>query len=189
MRDGNDVLMGSGGKSASFPTIGTEITGFILTQPEARQQIDLATDQPKVYKDGNPMMQVVVVMSTDQRDPEDSQDDGVRRLWLKANMLKAVREAVRAAGATRLEVGGKLMVRHTAVGGVAKPGFNPPKLYEARYWPPSNLGDTTGVGGVITLPTHGSAGHALMRPDGVDPADWAIMTPEQRARVVSAYNA
>jgi hypothetical protein len=136
--DANDFLMGGGVKSASFPTVGTTVTGPIVRKPEVRQQTDLTTGEPKTFSNGDPMLQLVVQIGTDQRDPADPADDGVRGLYIKGAMLAAVRAAVRAAGAKGLEVGGILTVTYTSDGTVAKRGFNPPKLYSATYQPPTS---------------------------------------------------
>ena len=51
------------------------------------------------------------------------------------SMTSAIATAVRAAGATALEVGGELAVAWTGEG-PTKPGMNPAKLYTAAYRPP-----------------------------------------------------
>jgi len=51
-------------------------------------------------------------------------------------MQRAVAQAVRAASAPGLEVGGKLLIEYVADGKAARRGFNPPKVYEAKYRAP-----------------------------------------------------
>lgn len=131
----DQFLMG-GSKSASFLEIGATLTGTISEPPVLQQQKDMKTGDLQVWPDGNPKMQLVVTLDTDQRDPEDPDDDGKRRLFVKSGLKAAVARAVRSAGATRLEVGGKLTVTYTGDGKQEKRGFNPPKQYSAEYVKP-----------------------------------------------------
>lgn len=142
----NDFLMNGGGPpSAKFPTIGTIWKGKIL-RTELTQQRDYTTGDPKFWDDGNPMMQAVVTIQTDQRDPAVDDDDGHRRLFVKGAMQAAVKEAVLAADARQLEVGGTLAVQYHA-DGVPKGRLAPPKLFKAKYTPPSlSVDDFTGAG-------------------------------------------
>ncbi|WP_406419992.1 hypothetical protein [Streptomyces sp. NBC_00842] len=132
----NDFLMGGGGApSASFPTPGTKIGGTITEPPTVQQQRDLKDGKPKFWDDGNPMMHLVVTIQTEQRDPTIDEDNGMRRLFVKGQLKNAIAEAVRAAGAPGLQVGGILDVAYTHDGPVSQRGFNPPKQYAARYTP------------------------------------------------------
>jgi len=133
----DQFLLGVAIPSAKFPTVGTTITGTISVQPEVQQQRDLQTGEPKSWSDGQPMQQLKVVLDTVERDPQIADDDGQRALYIKSNLQKAVRDAVRAVGAKGLEVGGKLTVTYTGDGEVTKRGFNPPKIYTAVYESPS----------------------------------------------------
>jgi hypothetical protein len=138
--DPNAFLMGGGGRSAKFATIGDKIDGEI-TATEVTQQTDFTDGTPKTWPDGNPMMQLVITLQTDER--EDDQDDGVRRVFAKGSARKAtttigaVRAAVQAAGAKTLEVGGRLQLAYTGDGVAPKAGLNAPKEYKAKYTPPA----------------------------------------------------
>lgn len=130
----NDFLMGGGGApSAKFPAIGTSFTGRITEQPTVEQQKDFTTGNPKFWDDGNPAMQLVVTIQTEQRDPAVENDDGKRRLYVKGQLKTAVQEAVRNSGARGLEVGGHLAVTYTQDGEVKRAGFNAPKIFRAEY--------------------------------------------------------
>lgn len=134
--DPNDFLLGGGGApAAKFPTIGTVIKGTVLNS-EVAQQIDFATQKPKFYDDGNPAMQVVITVQTDDRDPSIENDDGKRRLFVRGQMREALGDALRGTGA-KLEKGGTLAVQYVA----DKPSNkgNPAKQYRAQYAPPSQL--------------------------------------------------
>lgn len=138
MSDHNvDSFLFGGAKSATFPQIGATITGTISAPPELQQQRDMESGKPLTWEDGNPRMQMVVTLDTDERDPEDEDDDGTRRLFVKSGMKAAVARAVKAAGATKLEVGGRLTVKYVADDNARKKrGFNAPKVYEAHYVKP-----------------------------------------------------
>lgn len=137
-------LLGGGAKSAKFPSIGTVVGGVITDEPTVQQQKDITSGAPKFWDDGNPMMQLVVKVQTDER--EDADDDGVRAIYIKGQMKAAVAEAVRKAGAKSLEVGGKLRVAYTGDGEAKTKGFTPPKQYQAQYEKPSNAsGDFFGT--------------------------------------------
>lgn len=137
--DANELLLSSGVRSASFSKIGDSVSGVILAKPEVQQQRDFTTGEPKVYSDGNPRLQIRVVLSTEQRDPEDPDDNGERAVYIKGAMQKAVAAAVRKAGATGLQVGGKLAIKYTGDGVPAQRGLNPPKLFAARYEAPADV--------------------------------------------------
>jgi hypothetical protein len=92
------------------------------------------------------MMQIVVQLQTDERDPANDADDGVRGLYIKANMLSAVRTAVRAAGATGLDVGGRLSVTYTGDGQPKRRGGKAPKEYTAAYAPPPSNANSALMG-------------------------------------------
>lgn len=136
-QDAASFLMGSGGPAAKFPDLGTTVGGPITRIGAPMQQRDMATNAPKFWDDGNPMMQLPVDVQTDQRDTEIPNDDGVRTLYIKGQMQAAIRDAVRRSGARMLEVGGTLTVKYASDGQPAKKGFNAPKVYEATYTPPT----------------------------------------------------
>lgn len=131
--DADDFLMGGGIPSAKFPAVGTTVTGRITEKPTVQQQKDYTTEQPKFWDDGSPMMQLVVTVATSERDPEITDDDGTRRIYVKGNLKTAVASAVRAAGARGLEVGGVLAVTYTGDGEKKNPKFNAPKLFSVVY--------------------------------------------------------
>lgn len=136
MSDPNDFLMASGTKSFKFDTINATAKGTIVSL-DMQQQRDIKTGQPKFWDDQKtqPMMQLRVVLATDEHDGED--DNGHRAIYVKGNMQQAVRDAIKAAGAEKIEEGGTLAVQYYDNGQATTVGFNPPKLYKAQYKPPS----------------------------------------------------
>jgi len=132
--DPNKWLLGSGVPSAKFDTIGKTVAGRITEQPEVRQQTDFDTGGPKTWDNGDPMMQLVVTLATDERDPDIEDDDGTRRLYVKGNMQQAVAAAVRGAR-SKLEIGGRLSVTYTGDDEPKKRGMSGAKRYTASYTP------------------------------------------------------
>jgi hypothetical protein len=190
--DPNDFLMGGGAKSAAFPTIGTTVSGRIVRAPEVRQQTT-PEGQLKTFDNGDPMMQLVVQLATDERDPQDREDDGTRALYVKSNMLNAVRDAVRKAGAKGLEVGGTLTVQYIGDGEKKRAAFSAPKLYAASYTPPVPAAAADFLMGQPTSPVAPAAQPPAPQPApvgaapaGIDSTLWAQLSTEQRASVLAA---
>lgn len=136
--DPNDWLMSGGAKSAKFETIGTVVSGVIVSPPDVRQQTDFTTGALKVWDDGKPMMQLVVTVDTGKPDPNDPEDDGLRSFYIKGAMQAAVKDAVRKAKAKGLQVGGTLAIKYTGDGVPKQRGLNPPKQFAAQYTPPAD---------------------------------------------------
>lgn len=158
----NDFLMSGGAKSAKFEQIGAFASGRITEEPTVQQQKDFTTGEPLFWNDGQPRMQLVVTLATDQQDPADRDDDGTRRIYVKGQMKNAIQQAVRAAGARGLEVGGVLKVTYVRDGVASNPRFNAPKEYAAEYQAPAQVELNTPDPGV---------------PAGVNPATGEITTP------------
>ncbi|QFG09452.1 hypothetical protein I5H08_gp035 [Mycobacterium phage Yuna] len=135
--DSYGFLGGGGPASAKFKSHGDTVGGPIAVEPEQRQQTDMKTNEGLTWRDGSPRMQLVVTVQTDLIDPEIEDDDGLRRLFVKGEMRKAVQKAVITAGARGLDVGGELYL--TYVGDGEKQGnLSAPKLYTAVYKKPAN---------------------------------------------------
>jgi hypothetical protein len=149
--DANDLLMGGGVKSAAFKSPGTVVGGSILREPRVTQQTDFDTQKPKFYDDGNPMMQIVVQVQTDQRD--DTDDDGVRAFYIKGQMRQAVADAVRAVKAKGLDVGGALFVKYERDEPNSRGRGNDKKVYAARYTPPAGQAANDALMGDQSAPT------------------------------------
>jgi len=169
MTDPNAWLMGGGGKSARFDNVGDSITGTITTPPEVKQQTNFDTGKPEFWDNGDPKMQLVVTLATDLRDPTDAEDDGTRRLYVKAKLQQAVRDAVRASSAIGLEVGGRLTVTYSGDGEAPRKGANPPKLYTATYIPAASVALDAPAPGV-TSPTPAPAPAGAPHGPAVDKA-------------------
>lgn len=129
----DDFLLGGSVPSAKFPAIGTTVSGRVTERPTVEQQRDFTTGELKWWEDGKPQLQLVITVSTSERDPENPDDDGTRRFYVKGQMKNAVAQAVRAAGAKGIEVGGTLTITYARDGQKSNPRFNAPKEYTAQY--------------------------------------------------------
>jgi hypothetical protein len=125
--------MGGGGSPAwKFEGPGVRKVARIVKPPQSKQEREYVKDQPgagkpKFFPSGDPIMGVTVEVQTNERSPEDPDDDGKRTFYIEGKRLKeAVREAVKAAGGPGLEVGGTLDVTltHYDVEGDRKSGCN-----------------------------------------------------------------
>lgn len=108
-----------------FTNPGDTCKGVISSTPRIVDNEDL---------NGKPQRSLVLDIDT---------DDGTFALWLPSNkgITRAVSKAVKDSGATGMAEGGKLAVKYTGDGEPSKPGFNPPKLFEARYEAPKDTVD------------------------------------------------
>jgi hypothetical protein len=136
--------IGGGAKSFSPETIGDKISGRIRLV-ERRQQRSFDGGTPLTWDDGSPRMLTYLEIETDLR--VDDEDDGVRALYAKGGRFDiasgsgqaleaAIVEAVRAAGCKSIDEGATLTVAFTGLGKATTRGFQPPKLWKARYEAP-----------------------------------------------------
>jgi hypothetical protein len=184
-----DDFFAGGTPSAKFDTVGVTVAGIITRVGEPMQQRDFTTGAPKVWDDGRPMMQLPVDVRTDLRDPDIDGDDGTRALYIKGELQKAVREAVRKASAKGLREGGHLSVTYTGDGVAKQRGMNPPKLYSAVYAAPTAAQADTFLGTTPPAPAQASSNPVAAAPSqpaatgdllATDPR-LAHLTPEQLA--------
>jgi len=104
-----DDLFGSTGKgpaSAKLSNIGDSVQGIIFK----RQRLEEQDDDGNVVLNqwGKPKPLVVLWLATDLRDPENPEDDGARRLWLKGNGLWTLQEFIRVNDLKPPAFGGKI---------------------------------------------------------------------------------
>jgi hypothetical protein len=143
----DDFLASGGVPTAKFPDIGDAHKGVILSM-EKRQARDI-DNNPKTWDDGSPVMQWVIDLATDERDPAITDDDGTRRLYVKGgkavgtkggkSLEEAIRDATRKLAETGYKgtlVGCELAVRYLEDGEPSKRGFSGPKLYKAQLTAP-----------------------------------------------------
>lgn len=141
MTDPDAFLMAGGAPAAKFETPGTVVKGRIV-DAVVEDQTDFKSGQPLFYDNGKPMQQLVITLVTDQRDPTNPDDDGMRRLFAKNQMLAAIRDALKKVpGALIKTPGGTLAVQYTHDEPPPRPGLNPKKCYVAQYKPPADAAD------------------------------------------------
>jgi hypothetical protein len=128
----NKFLMGGGGKSASFKAIGDAVTGTI-TNMEERQQTDFDSGKPLEWENGSPRNQLVISLLTEESVDED--DDGMRRLYVKGNLQRAIREAVIKSGKRVIADGSILSVTYIGDDVPTRKGMSGAKKYSAVYEP------------------------------------------------------
>lgn len=137
--DINSFLTQGGAKAFQFNEIGDMVEGDIV-DAEVRQQTSMEGELLS-WADGKPRMQLVITLQTKLHESDD--DDGVRVIYAKGgrfdvakgegtSMRDAIADAVKASGATKLEEGDSLVVAWSGLG-VAKRGYQAPKLYTAGF--------------------------------------------------------
>lgn len=113
---------------------GTTVTGLVISQ-ELTAQKDPKTGKPKI-RSGREVPQLEVVILTDQH--TDPDDDGARKLFVRGNLQKALKQAILNAGDDDLRNGARIAVQFTGTGTAFSADYAPPKLYRAKYEPPTD---------------------------------------------------
>lgn len=136
MTDANTLIMGNSMPSCTFLEVGTVHEGTILAL-DAKQARKFQSQELDVWPDGQPKMQAVVTLQTQERDPEVENDNGMRRLYVASKGMRgAIAAAVKKAGCTGLAIGGTLGVRYVRDDPDGKNKQNLPKVYGVKYEPP-----------------------------------------------------
>lgn len=135
------------GKFAQFPQPGATVAGTITEISDQKQATKWNPD-PKAKREldfwpsGDPVMEVWVTVQTQDRDPQDPEDTGLRTIVITVNQKKggqlaAIIDACEAAGAETPLVGGFLVLTMVGYDPESKNAQNPRKLYQAQYRPPA----------------------------------------------------
>lgn len=171
----DNFFEGSGAPAVKFPTIGTSVTGTVVGDMEIRQRTDIQTGELLTWPDGNPKNQLIITLATDDRDPNNPDDDGERRLFVPdpGGLKTAIGQALSAAKVKSLKPGGQLSITFSSETPSQTRGFNPSKNYTATYEPPA--ADAGFFGGGEAAP------EPVASPAGVDPKVWADLSPEVQA--------
>ncbi len=195
MTTANELLMGGGAKSAKFDQLNVPVVGTIVEEPKVQQMKKYQSEEMDFWPSGDPKMQIIVTVQTDQR--EDDDDDGRRILFIPPRMMPPVRDAIAKTGAKGLAVGGRIAVSWVSGTGQGKGN---PKVYAAEYQPPQ-----IDVGSLLAQPAPTVVAPASLLgngttpanadqsrsapptpPPGIDPAKWATLSPDQQAAVIAA---
>jgi hypothetical protein len=110
---------GSSGPAVKFTNIGDKVVGKVLSVKELEDRDPFG--ETKRWPNGDPKNVFVFELET---------DDGVQNLWVRGQMIKAVREAAKAAGVNEM-IGCTVAVQFHGLGEAKNKGFAPPKLYKA----------------------------------------------------------
>jgi hypothetical protein len=139
----NDDFMQGGIPWATFKNVGDSITGTIKSEITKRQSRDFESGELATWDNGDPKLEYVVQLATDLRDPEVEFDDGTRQLVMPkgGERHSALRNAIRKAGASGVQLGGKLTLTCSGEEPNKKRGMNAKKLFSAVYEPPSASSD------------------------------------------------
>ena len=131
--DANSLLATVSIPSISFKDskIGDSFTGTI-TALESAQVRDFDTNEPKFWDDGKPQLQVVLTLDTDYRDPQNSDDEGERKLYLVGAKLTAAKAAMKEFGKP-VAVGDVVTITFTGEKPNANKRFNATKLYGVKF--------------------------------------------------------
>lgn len=167
-----DGVGGGGAPSFKFNGINTGVRGTIVDQ--FRTTVTSPSGEVKTYDDGRAIPQLNVTLQTDLRNwdkvtkvPTDedgnakpaSEDDGLRRIYVKYDMRRAIAVALQSAKAVGgLKNGGELAVKQSGEKPTNK--GNPLPLYEARYTAPSATDEFFG-GGADSAPAQPAAQPAM----------------------------
>jgi hypothetical protein len=120
-----------------FTELGQSHIGKI-TDIDKRAQTDPKTGKVKQFESGDNMMQYVITIRKNDGTTGCFYAKGGRfeiATGKGESMLNAIANAIKAAGASSLDVGGTLGVAFTGEG-PKQPGMNPAKLYTAQYSAP-----------------------------------------------------
>lgn len=125
--------------SAKFDSIGKRVAGRVVRDAVEVQQRDFDTNEPLFWDDGNKRMQLVVTVDTDNIDPTIEDDDGERAIYVKGQMLAAVKAALRKTRSREIREGGYFAVTFVSEEPLPKgKRGKPKKIYEAEYEPPAD---------------------------------------------------
>lgn len=121
-----DIFLAEGGSkypALKFENINDTHSGTVIEVKKLEDRDPSGT--VKTWDNGDVRYVFVFTMNT---------SDGIGNLWARGNMVKAIREAAQAIGATTM-VGTKLTVKYTGDGEKKSKAFNAPKLYKAKVEP------------------------------------------------------
>lgn len=116
--------------------------GYVKGTPRGGQIVDkkitnqtkMGTNEVLKWDNGDPRKQMELTLQTSER--ADPQDDGKRRMFIKGDLPRAAREAMKKVSATDLSVGGWFYAAWVSEKPASKPGFHDAKVFQAVYAPP-----------------------------------------------------
>lgn len=167
----DDLLQGGGSPSLSFKDakVGDSFTGVITATRAVQVRNYEDPTKLEFWDDGKPKMQIEVTLGTDYRDASIDDDQGERRVFLFGQKLTALKDALKAKGLTKLEVGGKFTISLTGTKPAKNPRYNDVKLY----------------GIDVVAPTSNSAVDALIASGATEVKDAKIVELDAKQKKVA----
>jgi hypothetical protein len=120
-------FFGGGVAAAKFESHGDKVIGKV-TEKELRQQTDFDTGKPLTWNDGSPRMQLVVTLQIAEPTEE---DEGLRNLYVRGQMTRAIRDALKDAKVKDLSTGHTVTVEYIGDDKPARKGVSGAKQYKA----------------------------------------------------------
>lgn len=117
----DDFMAASSYPAVEFKNVG-DMRTIVVREVHKKIDIDMDTDKPKTWPNGDP---VHVFQFNGESDGE------TKSLWVRGNLVKAVREAVAAAGLATV-IDAKLTIKFDDLGTPPKRGLNAPKLFKVK---------------------------------------------------------
>jgi hypothetical protein len=181
-------LFDSSSKGVKFDVVGATISGTVKSAPRERQQTKFGSQEPDFWPNGDPKMQILVDLQTDQR--ADLSDDGARTLYVASgNMKRAISEAIRAANASDIEPGGTLTVQYVGNDPASKNPANPAKMYAAQYTSPTSAFAQQPAAAAPQVPQQPAYQHPVAAPVQQQPVAQPIQQQPQPVAAPPAQQA
>lgn len=114
--------------AVKFESPGDKVTGKVLSK-ELRQQTDFDSGKLLNWPDGRPKMQAILTLQVGQPTED---DDGIRNLYVRGYMQRALVDAVRAKKLRDVTEDMWVTVEYTGDDEPTKKGLNGAKLYKAE---------------------------------------------------------
>jgi hypothetical protein len=147
------AFLSGGLVSAKFPEVGFTVTGTVIDF-RMQQQRDYDSGEPLVWSDGSPRMQLVVDLQCEptgvtweglhRRQVAIPNDTGMRSLYVKGNLQKAVAQALRDADNAQFETGGTLVVQRIQDGDQPDKKKAAPMQFRAAWQAPTPQSQAAG---------------------------------------------
>lgn len=161
-RDFDDLLLGrSGPPAAKFARPGDKIRGTLVgkdTQHKSKFNPKDPSDKSDLmfFKSGDPVLELILTLQTELRDPAKEGDKGLRRVYVPFQMQQSLQQAVADAGIKRtLPLGSVIEIEFTHEVPNALNTGNPRKEYKVTVTAPSDL---VAVGAGPVVASGGTAG-------------------------------
>jgi hypothetical protein len=117
--------------------VGTGYSGILVEDLVKNQVIDFDTKEPKWWKNGDPIMQVVATVQLDAGtfQPIDEDDYGLRRIYFKSGALTAFQNEVREKKIGRFGPGTRISIQLIGFKPNKDPNMNPANVFQVTIGP------------------------------------------------------